>query len=74
METNTHKLSNTQLEILKAFRHELSEEDLKKFRKSIANFFAEILMGEADKVWEKEKWDDEKIQKMLRTKMRKRSS
>ena len=70
MEPKSQKLSNTQIEIVKAFRHELTEEDLKKFRKSIANFFAEILMDEADKVWEDQEWDEEKIQKMLNTKMR----
>lgn len=53
MEANTRKLTNTQLEILKTFQHELNEEDLKRFCKNIANFFAEILMDEADKVWEK---------------------
>jgi hypothetical protein len=60
MESNAQKLSNTQLEIIKAFRHELSEDDLKKFRKTIANFFAEILMDEADKVWESNEKTKEK--------------
>ena len=70
MEPKSQKLSNTQIEILKAFRHELPEEDLKKFRKNIANFFAEILMDEADKVWEDQGWNAEKMQEMLNTKMR----
>ena len=70
MESKSQKLSNTQIEIVKAFRHELTKEDLKKFRKSIANFFAEILMDEADKVWEDQGWNEEKIQEMLNTKMR----
>lgn len=70
MEPKSQKLSNTQIEIVKAFRHELTEEDLKRFRKQIAIFFAEILMDEADKVWEDRGWNEEKIQEMLNTKMR----
>ena len=70
MNATNQRLSNTQLEILKAFRHELSEEDLQKFRKNIAVFFAEILMDEADRVWDEQQWDEEKVQKMLHTKLR----
>ena len=73
MSTVKQPLSNAQLEILKAFRHNLSEEDLKMFRKHIAVFFAEKLMDEADKVWEKEGWNEEKVQEMLHTKMRRRT-
>lgn len=74
MKPTTPRLSNTQLEILKTFRHELTEEDLEKFRKNIANFFAEILMDEAGKVWEDQERDEEKVQEVLHTKMRKRSN
>ena len=70
--TASSGLSNTQREILKTFRHELTEEDLDKFRKNIADFFAEILMDEADKVWEEQGWDEEKVQEMLHMKMRRR--
>ena len=68
MEAKTPGLSNAQREIVKAFRHELTEEDLKKFRKNIADFFAEILMDEADNVWEDQAWDEKKVQEMLTTK------
>ena len=72
MDTIKQPLSKTQREILKAFRHNLSEEDLKNFRHHIAIFFAEKLMDEADKVWEKEEWSEEKVQELLHTKMRRR--
>lgn len=61
METANQRLSNTQLEILKAFRHQLTEEDLQKFRKSVAEFFAEILMDEVDRAWEEQGWDEKNI-------------
>ncbi len=72
MKSTTSGLSNAQREILKTFRHELTEEDLVKFRKNIADFFAEILMDEADKVWEQE-WNEEKVQEILHIKLRKQS-
>lgn len=66
------RLSNVQLEILKAFSHQLSESDLIAFRKTLALFFAERLMQQADKVWEDKQWNDAEVDKMLVTKMRKK--
>ena len=66
------RLSNTQLEILKVFRHSLDEPDLKRLRKTLAAFFAEMLMDEADKVWEEEGWDEAKVEQLLHTKLRKK--
>lgn len=64
------KLSNTQLEILKAFSHKLSESDLQKFRQHLSLFFAEIAMDEADKIWDSEKWNEKKIEELLTQKLR----
>jgi hypothetical protein len=68
-----HKLpfSNTQLELLKAFSHQLSENELKELRKLLARFFANRLMQEADRVWEEQNWSDEKVDELLNTKLRK---
>ena len=67
-----HRLSNVRLEILKAFSHQLSEGDLMEFRKTLALFFAQRLMQQADKVWTEKKWNDAEVDKMLVTKMRKK--
>ncbi|MCC5931164.1 MAG: hypothetical protein JJU28_18090 [Cyclobacteriaceae bacterium] len=64
----TNKLSNTQLEILKAFSHPLDEEELVKLRKTLADFFSQRLIKEADKAWENNQWTDEKTDKLLQTK------
>ena len=64
--------SNTQLEILRAFSHQLSEQELKNLRKVLARFFADRLTREADKVWEEKNWSDEKMNELLNTKLRKR--
>ena len=66
-------LSNTQLEILKAFSHNLNEEELKDFRNTIAYFFAERAIQIADQVWDEKGWTNKDVDRMLTTKMRKRS-
>jgi hypothetical protein len=64
-------LSNVQLEILKAFSHDLTEEELKDFKEIIANYFAKRAIQSANKVWDEKGWNDEDVDRMLNTKMRK---
>jgi hypothetical protein len=64
-------LSNVQLELLKTFSHQLSENDLVELRKMLALFFAQRLIKEADKVWNEKNWTNEDVNTMLVTKMRK---
>ena len=64
-------LSNVQLELLKTFSHQLSENDLVELRKMLALFFAQRLIKEADKIWNEKNWTNEDVNTMLVTKMRK---
>lgn len=64
--------SNVQLELLKTFSHQLSEKDLIDLKNTIAHFFSKKLIQEADKVWEEKNWNKETVEKMLKTKMRKK--
>lgn len=64
-------LTNTQLELLKAFTHNLTEEDLKELKRVLANFFANRLVEKANRVWDEKNWTEEYMQRMLNTKMRK---
>ncbi len=70
-QTSKTPLSNVQLELLKVFSHQLSESDLIELRKMLALFFAQRLVNEADKTWEEKKWDNNEVDKILNTKMRK---
>lgn len=63
--------TNVQLELLKIFSHQLSDNDLLDLKKTLTLFFAQRLIQEADKVWENKNWTDKDIDKMLNTKMRK---
>lgn len=71
MKDLSQPLSNVQLEILKAFSFNLSQEELKEFKALIAQYFAERAIHEADRVWDRENWEHQKVEKMLNTKMRK---
>ena len=64
-------LSNVQLEILKAFSHDLTDEELKEFRETIAQYFANRAIQSANKVWDEKGWTNEDVDRMLDTKMRK---
>lgn len=71
MQSIKQPLSVTQLEILKVFSYNLSNEELVEFKQHIANYFAKKAIEGANKVWEDKKWSNEDVERMLNTKMRK---
>ncbi len=66
-------LTNVQLEILKSFSHQLNSNELVEFKNTLANFFAKRLISEADKIYEQDNWNDNKVDELLNTKLRKKS-
>jgi hypothetical protein len=58
-------LTNVQLELLKTFSHKLSDRELIELRKTLALFFGQRLVEEADKPWEEKKWTDQDVDAML---------
>lgn len=70
METLERPLSNLQLELLKAFSHQLSEQDLLQVRALLAAFFAKKSIETANKVWDEEGWTPEKVDQLLHSKLR----
>ncbi|MGB3778152.1 MAG: hypothetical protein WA960_07310 [Tunicatimonas sp.] len=71
MATLKQPLSNVQLEILNAFSHQLSDEELLKFKDTIAQYFADRAVRAADRAWDEKGWTDDDVDRMLSTKMRK---
>ena len=63
--------TNVQLELLKTFSHNLPKSDLLDLKKILASFFADKLINQANKVWNEQKWNGEKVDLLLQTKMRK---
>ena len=52
-------LSNGQLELMKMFTHELSEQDLIQLKRMLAKFFADRASDEMDRQWEAQGWSNE---------------
>jgi len=70
---NSPSLSNLQLEILKAYAHQLSETDLLDLKRTLASFFSQRLIKQADISWDEKKWNDADVDKILGEKMRRKS-
>ncbi|GAB2490497.1 hypothetical protein GCM10027164_19860 [Algoriphagus taiwanensis] len=58
-------LTNLQLELLKVFSHNLSESELKEIKALLLDYFSKKAISAADKVWESENWDEEKLKSIL---------
>mgnify|MGYP006309621441 CR=1 FL=1 len=58
-------LSNVQLELLKLYATDLSEEELLELKRLLARFFAEKAMRQADEIWEKKGLTDEDMDRWL---------
>jgi len=65
--------TNAQLEILKVFSRDLSDEHMGRLKKMLIKFHSDILTEEADSVWDEQGWNEEKVQELLNTKLRKRT-
>lgn len=70
METIERPLSNLQLELLKAFSHQLDDKDLIELKGMLASFFAKKAIEAANEVWDKGGWNEEKVDELLNTKLR----
>ena len=64
-------LTNTQLEILKAFSYNLDKTELQEFKDLLAQYFAKRAIKSANKVWDEKGWTNEKVDELLNTKLRK---
>ena len=58
-------LSNGQLELMKMFTHELSEQDLVQLKRTLAKFFADRASDEMDRQWEAQDWSNETMDSWL---------
>jgi hypothetical protein len=57
------KLSNLQLELLQLFAYELSDKQLEDIKKLLAQYLADNLSQEMDKVWTEQNWSNELMDK-----------
>ena len=74
MVIESKKLSNLQLELLKVFSYELSEEQLSEIRNLLANYFAEKASDQMDLLWEQNNWSEETMNEWGKEHMRVRQN
>lgn len=74
MVLESKKLSNLQLELLKVFSYELSEEQLSEIRNLLANYFAKKASDQMDLLWEQNNWSEETMNEWGKEHMRVRQN
>ena len=62
-----HKFSNVQLELLRIYSTDVSDEVLLQLREVLSRFFAEKASDEMDKLWEERNWSDDTMRDWLNT-------
>ncbi len=66
-----HSLSNLQLELLKTYSRDVSDEDILAIRQFLARYFAEKAMNLADRAWETNNWTTADSQRLAHQHKRK---
>lgn len=64
------KLSNLQLELLKVFSFELSDEQIREIKSLLSAYFAEKVTSEMDELFKTNNWGEEKIAEWSKEHMR----
>jgi hypothetical protein len=65
MNPQPQKLTSLQLELLKIFSYQPSDEQLMDIKNMLANYFADKATQEMDKLWEEHSWNETTIEKWL---------
>ena len=63
-------LTNLQLELLKVFSFNLSDQQIKEIRGLLAKYFAEKATQEMDKLWESQDWTNETMEEWSKEHLR----
>lgn len=63
--THSGVLSNVQIELLKAFSHNLEDSELQELRNRLAQFFAERMITQANKVWDEKNSSNTEMDNLL---------
>jgi hypothetical protein len=58
------QFTNLQLELLKVFSRQVSDDDVKAIRKMLVNYFAEKAINLADQAWDKNGWTEKDTMKL----------
>lgn len=64
------KFSNLQMELLKLYSRNVSDEELRDIRKMLADYYAQKLDEEMDKLWKEKGWTQETMEAWLKEDLR----
>lgn len=56
------RLSNLQLELLKLYPYNVSDDEIKDIKKILADYFSQKIDQEMDKLWIENNWDEQTIE------------
>lgn len=59
-------LTNLQLELLKLYSFNLSEDQLREVQRLLAKYFADRASDEMDRLWDEKGWSDETMDEWLK--------
>ena len=62
--------NNAQLELLKLFSTDLSDQDLRELKQLLLKFKFERVTELADKAWDEKGWTNKEVEKLLHTNLR----
>ncbi|MCP4158248.1 MAG: hypothetical protein GY757_61680 [bacterium] len=62
---SAQRLSNLQLELLKLYSTNLSQNDIQEIKRMLAGYFAQKTIKEADKIWDEKGLTDEDMSRWL---------
>ena len=63
-------LTNLQLELLKVFSYNLSDQQISEIKALLSQYFAEKVTKEMDQLWEQQNWSDETMEKWSKEHLR----
>ena len=66
------KLTNVQIELLKLFKYDLPEKQLKEVRNLLAAYFAGAAADEMDGLWDENGWDNDTMKQWADEHLRKK--
>ncbi|MBK8563390.1 MAG: hypothetical protein IPN76_08580 [Saprospiraceae bacterium] len=67
------KLSNLQMELLKLYARNVSDEELKDIRKMLAEYYGKKADEEMDRLWEENGWTQDTMEEWLKEDLRVRT-
>ncbi len=67
MEIIQSPFTEPQLDLLRMFSQKIDDNNWKEIKLIITNYFANKAIEEANHIWEKENWDEDKLREILNT-------